>query len=100
MDNYTIFKMFENPTRCRQARNFTTNAPKIKDLKLSSEQIIFPKLTLGAPESSPDSYSVKTNQENMIFMAKKKNYTHVAIQVQAFRRKTNTEGLDRQYYGH
>ena len=76
MDNYTIFKMFENPRRCRQARTFTTSVPKIKDLKLSSVQIIFPKLTLGAPESSPDSYSVKTNQENMIFMAKKKT-THM-----------------------
>ena len=75
MDNYTIFKMFENPRRCRQARTFTTSVPKIKDLKLSSVQIILPKLTLGAPESSPDSYSVQTNQENMIFMAKKKLHT-------------------------
>ena len=31
--------MFENPRRGRQARNFTTNVPKILDLKLSSEQI-------------------------------------------------------------
>ena len=31
--------MFENPRRGRQARNFTANAPKILDLKLSSEQI-------------------------------------------------------------
>ena len=30
--------MFENPRRGRQARNFTTNVPKILDLKLSSEQ--------------------------------------------------------------
>ena len=41
--------MFENPRRGRQARNFTTNIPKF-DLKSSSEQIIFQKLTLGAPE--------------------------------------------------
>ena len=34
--------MFENPRRSRQARNFTTNVPKILDLKSSSEQI-FPK---------------------------------------------------------
>ena len=34
--------MFENPRRDRQARNFTTNAPKILDLKSSSEQI-FPE---------------------------------------------------------
>ena len=31
--------MFENPRRGRQARNFTTNGPKILDLKSSSEQI-------------------------------------------------------------
>ena len=41
--------MFENPRRGRQARNFTTNAPKILDLKSSSEQIFSRKLTLGAP---------------------------------------------------
>ena len=44
--------MFENPRRSRQARNFTTNVPKILDLKSSSEQIFFQKLSLGAPESS------------------------------------------------
>ena len=31
--------MFENPRRGRQARNFTTNVPKILDVKSSSEQI-------------------------------------------------------------
>ena len=31
--------MFENPRRGRQARNFTTNVPKIIDLKSSPEQI-------------------------------------------------------------
>ena len=31
--------MFENPRRGWQARNFTTNVPKILDLKSSSEQI-------------------------------------------------------------
>ena len=49
MGNYTTFLMFENPRRGRQARNFTENDPKILDLKWSSEQIIFPKLSLGAP---------------------------------------------------
>ena len=39
MGNYTIFKMFENPRRGRQARNFTTNVPKILDLKSFSEEI-------------------------------------------------------------
>ena len=41
--------MFENARRGRQARIFTTNVPKILDLKSSSEQILFRKLTLGAP---------------------------------------------------
>ena len=53
MGNYTIFLMFENPRRGRQARNFTENDPKILDLKSSSEQIIFRKLSLGTPEVSP-----------------------------------------------
>ena len=44
--------MFENPRRGRQARNFTANVPKILDLKSSSEQIFFRKLSLGAPDSS------------------------------------------------
>ena len=50
MGNYTIFEMFENPRRGRQARNLTTNVPKILDLKSSSEQIFSRKLPLGAPE--------------------------------------------------
>ena len=41
--------MVENPRRGRQARNFTTNAPEILDLKSSSEQIFSRKLPLGAP---------------------------------------------------
>ena len=51
--------MFENPKRGRQARNFTTNVPKILDLKSSSEQIFFRKLSLGAPE--------ETEKENWMF---------------------------------
>ena len=41
--------MFETPRRGRQARNFTTNAPKILGLKSSSEQIFSRKLPLGVP---------------------------------------------------
>ena len=41
--------MFENPRSGRQARNFTTNVPKILVLKSSSEQIFSRKLPLGAP---------------------------------------------------
>ena len=50
MGNCTILWMFENPRRGRQARNFPTNAPKILDLKSSSEQIFSRKLPLGAPD--------------------------------------------------
>ena len=39
MGNYIIFGGFENPRRGGQARNLTTNVPKILDLKSSSEQI-------------------------------------------------------------
>ena len=49
MGKYTIFYMFENPRRGMQARNFTTNVPKILDLKSSFEQRFFRKLSLGAP---------------------------------------------------
>ena len=38
--------MFENPRRGRQARNFTTNVPKIV-----FRTDIFRKLSLGAPDS-------------------------------------------------
>ena len=51
--------MFENPRRGRQARNFTTNAPKILDLKSSSEQIFSRKLPLGAP----DTIGIATQEE-------------------------------------
>ena len=57
MGKYTIFYMFQNPRRGMQARNFTINVPKIIDLKSSSEQIFFSKLSLGAPV-----YSLLTRQ--------------------------------------
>ena len=49
MGNYTIFVKFENPRRGRLAIIFLENDPKILDFKSSSEQIIFRKLSLGAP---------------------------------------------------
>ena len=51
MGNYTFFYMFENPRRGRQARNFTTNVPKILHLKSSSEQI-FSEIDVGAPDTT------------------------------------------------
>ena len=50
MGHYTIFLKFENPRRGKQARNLSENDPKILDLKSSSEQIIFRKLSSGAPD--------------------------------------------------
>ena len=58
--------MFENPRRGRQARNFTTNVPKILDLKSSSEQIFFRKLSLGAPDECICTY--KYNAKPIFFM--------------------------------
>ena len=49
--------MFENPRRGRHARNFTTNAPKILDLKSSSEQIFSRKLPLGAPDENGTAFT-------------------------------------------
>ena len=57
--------MFENPRRGRQARNFTTNVPKILDLKSPSEQIFFRKLPLGAPDI--ESAKKHVFGKNMIF---------------------------------
>ena len=54
--------MFENPRRGRQARNFTTNVPKILVLKSSSEQIFSRKLPLGAPADLIDIYPETTRE--------------------------------------
>ena len=42
--------MFENPRRGRQARNFTTNVPKILGSQIVFRTDTFRKLTLGAPD--------------------------------------------------
>ena len=59
--------MFENPRRGRQVSNFTTNVPKILDLKSSFEQIFFRKLSLGAPETKdmPDRLTLHAQQAVM-----------------------------------
>ena len=49
MGKYTIFYLLENPRRGMQARNFTTNVPKILDPKSSSEQIFSQKIVVGRP---------------------------------------------------
>ena len=60
--------MFENPRRGRQARNVTTNAPKILDLKSPSEQIFSRKLPFGAPDRIPSAKMMKNRipQSKMI----------------------------------
>ena len=59
--------MFENPRRSRQARNFTTNVPKILDLKSSSEQTFFRKLSLGALTYCFQSNTDKTERWLLLF---------------------------------
>ena len=51
MGNYTMFGRFENPRRGVQARNLTTNVPKILDLnsQIVFRTDVFQKLSLGAP---------------------------------------------------
>ena len=49
MGNNTIFWMFENPRRGRQARNFLANVPKILDLKYHLPNKYFPKIDVGCP---------------------------------------------------
>ena len=58
--------MFENPRRGRQARNFTTNAPKILDLKSSSKQIFSRKLSLGAPVVCQHLFNRQMKQQQKI----------------------------------
>ena len=48
MGNYTIFQMFENPRRGRQARNFTTKCSENSRSQIRTNS--FRKLTLGAPD--------------------------------------------------
>ena len=45
--------MFENPRRGRQARNLTTNVPKILDLKSPSEQIFSKNCRWVTPDVPP-----------------------------------------------
>ena len=63
--------MFENPRRGRQARNFTTNVPKIVDLKSSSEQIFSENcrwlpLNVLTHNLYTSSYSINSNSDGII----------------------------------
>ena len=68
--------MFENPRRGRQARNFTTNAPKILDLKSSSEQIFSRKLPLGALDCTLNMSKSWANHKARTFTRHFPRYSH------------------------
>ena len=73
--------MFENPRRGRQARNFTTNAPKILDLRSSSEQIFSRKLPLGAPALHLER---KSQSNARVYIRKRADNTRVKKELQEF----------------
>ena len=50
MGNYTIFYIFENPRRGRQARNFTMKCSENSKSQIVFRTDIFRKLSLVAPE--------------------------------------------------
>ena len=54
MGNYTIFYMFENPRRGRQARNFTIKCSENSRSQIVLRTDIFRKLSLGAPDITRD----------------------------------------------
>ena len=69
--------MFENPTRGRQTRNFTTNVPKILDLKSSSQQIFSEKLTLGAPVQQKNEESRKFGTYGVSYFTQGPNVLYI-----------------------
>ena len=73
--------MFENPRRNRQARNFTENDPKILDLKSSSEQIMFRKLSLGAPDRLRDQNPPRPRVSDFGPAAKKHTKSSISIKL-------------------
>jgi len=80
--------MLENPRRGREVRNFTTNVPKILDLKSSSEQIFSRKLTLGAPVNT---LMIDVNSMTMSIGSPKKSIRHY---------KMSYTGLSAKLQGH
>ena len=71
--------MFENARRGRQARNFTTNAPKILDLKSSSEQIFSRKLPLGAPEVNINQATLSECTEHLFVQSVKRKDARTVV---------------------
>ena len=69
--------MFENPTRGRQTKNFTTNVPKILDLKSSSQQIFSEKLTLGAPVQKKNEESRKFGTYGVSYFTQGPNVLYI-----------------------
>ena len=83
--------MFENPRRGREARNFTTNAPKTLDLKTSSEQIFSRKLPLGAPEAQVPVYGLLITVNIVIDLLEAKPSVSTLISINKIRNFTFAE---------
>ena len=58
MGNYTIFQMFENPRRGRQARNFLNKCSENSRSQIILRTDIFRKLSLGTPDNRHEVYQV------------------------------------------
>ena len=76
--------MFENPRRGRQARNFTTNVPKILDLKSSSEQILGNLRTTTKFTTTTSVYRERTGARTSVSEGKRK------LKMQSIGRSTTT----------
>ena len=58
MGNYTIFQMFENPRRGRQARNFLNKCSENSRSQIILRTDIFRKLSFGTPDNRHEVYQV------------------------------------------
>ena len=66
MGNYTIFKMFENPRRGRQARNIYNKCSENSRSEIVFRTDVFRKLTLGAP----DTFLLQMKSESLVTMTR------------------------------
>ena len=88
--------MFENPRKGRQARNFTTNVPKILDLISSSEQI-FSANCRWVPLNNENKYqavSISTCFSISIVLYWPITSAEVSVDTQVFRYLTPTGSLN------
>ena len=88
--------MFENSRKGRQARNFTTNVPKILDLILSSEQI-FSENCRWVPLNNENKYqavSISTCSSISIVLYWPITSAEVSVDTQVYRYLTPTGSLN------